>query len=568
MTYSDEQIREWNPDDSVRADPPLGEYSLVRNLAKDGHVEGGHAEAWLAKGETGKHVILKVPLTSLWFGENSDAYRRRFTEEILSLAKLAHPNIVSFLGCGVDDRERMFHVCEYLPGRSLRTRIDASLDGKEPIDLDSLRTWGSGLLSGLSHAHSSKAGQICHRDLTPNNVILLDDRPPDPVKLIDFGLAIVLEEWRVSATTPLRWGTDFYRPPEAATAAAGAVDWARWDVWQAGRILYEIAAIPGYLALRTDAKQYSQHINKQVFERTPIICWNSAVSSAVSNVILRATASAPGDRYASATEFLQAWTAAWATITGPLPPIPIDPDPPPPRPNRFAAIAAAGVVVIAAGAFLFSIIEPRPDAGNTSPADSGSISAKLAAVNTESTKSPATVPPRAVVPGSSLALPTATGAESGPPPAWAAPPQHLTAQPMVTEFAPTVVPNWVSSRPNGTIVYDARARLGINCGVAPMLTASGSWGGVEDINCNSSGWTTLHVQELDIAGHTAPGRVYCVIFSAPTDRLSSSGPSSAREVDTVAFRYTRSPMGTIAIRNLESGLAASRACSGVEGATQ
>ncbi|MFN7941801.1 MAG: protein kinase [Thermoanaerobaculia bacterium] len=224
----------------------LAQYELERRLG-----EGGMGVVYKARDtRLGRTVAIKF----LQPGVATDPSRQqRFLREAQAAAALNHPNIATVHEIGeaeIDDAEllgaaaghgprRIFYlVLEYVEGEDLRTRMtrDEAMATRDVVDI------GLQVARGLSVAH--RAG-IVHRDLKPSNIrILADGR----VKILDFGLAKILEERAVTAdpaTTEMATaagivlGTAPYISPEQALGKH--VD-GRSDLFALGVVLYHMAA--------------------------------------------------------------------------------------------------------------------------------------------------------------------------------------------------------------------------------------------------------------------------------------------------------------------------------------
>src|ERR1700674_4065360 len=264
----------------------------------------------------------------------SDAARRQFRREALSLAKITDPHVAMAFDFG-RDAGIDYLVTEYVPGLTL----EAMLAGRPLPEADVFQL-GKQLASGLEAAH--KEGVI-HRDLKPSN---LKVTPDGRLKILDFGLAYMLRtETEVTATAPLTEaysdaGTLPYMAPEQVK---GQKPDARADVWSAGVVLYEMST--GKHPFR-DAM--GARLIAAILEQPPVPprVANPKISEGLERVILRALQKDPKERYQSAGD-LRIDLSNLATGTMPIYPRQVS------SPNwwRWLAIAMAAVVVAGLGAW-------------------------------------------------------------------------------------------------------------------------------------------------------------------------------------------------------------------------
>lgn len=181
--------------------------------------------------ELNRVVALKV-----LYGTNlndSDS-RLRFIQEGKILSALAHRHIVSIYRLGIWQGQIPYIAMEYLEGQSLRSRLNQ--DQSESADF-CLRI-GIQSCSALSAVH--EAG-VVHRDIKPNNIILLERPENDYVKIVDFGLSKLLErsDEQKLTKTGLLIGTPQYLSPEQCIGQPADI---RSDIYALGCVLYEILA--------------------------------------------------------------------------------------------------------------------------------------------------------------------------------------------------------------------------------------------------------------------------------------------------------------------------------------
>lgn len=193
---------------------------------------GGMGRVYKAEQSTlGRTVAIKVIHPHLLSDEQTVA---RFYTEAKASSRLNHPNSVSIIDFGRTDDGILFLAMEFLGGRDLAHFIHE--DGPLPF----LRICDIliDVLSALAEAHAS---DVVHRDLKPENIILRRmGSGRDLVKVVDFGLATIVDNQSTSITRPgLVCGTPDYIAPEQARG--DAVD-ARGDLYSLGVVLYELLA--------------------------------------------------------------------------------------------------------------------------------------------------------------------------------------------------------------------------------------------------------------------------------------------------------------------------------------
>jgi eukaryotic-like serine/threonine-protein kinase len=259
----------------------LGHYRIIEKIGA-----GGMGVVYRAHDERlDRDVAIKI-LPKL--GLVSDAARRQFRQEALSLAKITHPHVAMAFDFGHDDGIN-YLVTEFVSGLTL----DAKLAGR-PLPEAEILNLGKQLASGLESAHLEG---VIHRDLKPSN---LKVTPDGRLKILDFGLAFMLKtEKDVTVTAPLSEtysdaGTLPYMAPEQLK---GAKPDARADIWSAGVVLYEMSTGQPPFSDLTGAPLIAA-----ILERLPIPPRkvNTRLSQGLERVILRALQKDPKERYQSA----------------------------------------------------------------------------------------------------------------------------------------------------------------------------------------------------------------------------------------------------------------------------
>jgi eukaryotic-like serine/threonine-protein kinase len=173
---------------------------------------------------TGAHVAIKVLRRKLVRD------LMRFGREVTVLSELVHPGIVRYLGQGELPNGKPALVMEWVEGQTLSQRLQTT-----GVTLAEAVTVIRCVADALAAAH---AQGIVHRDIKPDNVLLMDSGF-DRVKLIDFGIARRVGDVINLTRTGMRIGTPCYMSPEQARGEREVT--ARADVFMLGCVLYECA---------------------------------------------------------------------------------------------------------------------------------------------------------------------------------------------------------------------------------------------------------------------------------------------------------------------------------------
>ncbi|RVU71647.1 MULTISPECIES: Stk1 family PASTA domain-containing Ser/Thr kinase [Lactobacillus] len=256
----------------------LGErYRIIDTLG-----EGGMANVYLAEDIIlQRKVAVKVLRLDL---QKEPQIEERFQREALATSELSHPNIVSVLDVGTD-QGLPYMVMEYVDGPDLKEYIGEN----SPLDLHEVIRIMDQILSAVALAHKHN---VIHRDLKPQN-ILLDRR--GNVKIADFGIAVALNQSSITQTNSVM-GSVHYMSPEQTR---GGLVTKQSDIYSLGIILYEL--ITGKVPFNGEtpvsiALKHAQEPIPSIRKKDP------KVPQALENVVLRATAKDPRDRYATAQE--------------------------------------------------------------------------------------------------------------------------------------------------------------------------------------------------------------------------------------------------------------------------
>ena len=247
-------------------------YEILKSIG-----EGGMANVYLAHDTIlDRDVAIKVLRGDL---ENNEKFIRRFQREAKSVSDLSHPNIVEVYDVGEEDGQH-YIVMEYIDGKTLKQLVQkrGALTVPEVIDIMAQLT------DGLSQAHDA---YIIHRDIKPQNIMILDN---GMIKITDFGIAMSMNATQLTQTNSVM-GSVHYLPPEQASGKGATM---KSDIYSAGILMYEL--LTGSVPFKGD--NAVEIALKQMKERIPSIRkQNPLIPQSVENIVLKATAKNPKNRY-------------------------------------------------------------------------------------------------------------------------------------------------------------------------------------------------------------------------------------------------------------------------------
>ncbi len=252
-------------------------YQVIKSIG-----EGGMANVYLAYDTIlDRNVAVKVLRGDL---ANDEKFVRRFQREALAASSLSNPNIVEVYDVGEDNGE-YYIVMEYIEGRHLKQLLKkrGKLTVREAVDIVMQIT------DGLSVAHDS---YIIHRDIKPQNIMILEN---GLVKITDFGIAMAMNSTQLTQTNSVM-GSVHYLPPEQASGKGATL---QSDIYSIGILFYEL--LTGKLPFKGDnaveiALKHLKEPLPSVREEDPDI------PQSVENIIIKATAKNPKNRYSDARE--------------------------------------------------------------------------------------------------------------------------------------------------------------------------------------------------------------------------------------------------------------------------
>ncbi|XP_032467122.1 serine/threonine-protein kinase Nek5 isoform X4 [Phocoena sinus] len=200
----------------------MDKYDVIKAIG-----EGAFGKAYLAKEKSdSKHCVIK----EINFEKMPIQEKEASKKEVILLAKMKHPNIVTFFS-SFQENNRLFIVMEYCDGGDLMKRIKKQRGVL--LSEDQILSWFVQISLGLKHIHDRK---ILHRDIKTQNIFL--SKNGMVAKLGDFGIARVLNNTMELARTCV--GTPYYLSPEICQNKPYNN---KTDIWSLGCVLYELCTL-------------------------------------------------------------------------------------------------------------------------------------------------------------------------------------------------------------------------------------------------------------------------------------------------------------------------------------
>jgi serine/threonine protein kinase len=198
----------------------LGQYRIVRVLAS-----GGMGKVYLAE-QTAMDRYAAIKFVKATKTEE-EIWRERFRREARAASRLVHPNIVTVFNFGEVADGSLFLAMEHVLGVSIRAMVKQG-----PLPLDRAVELARQCAGALGHAHSKG---VIHRDFKPENVVVTELEGRDHVKVLDFGVARLVERETVTQTGAVV-GSPPYMSPEQGEGKISPLS----DQYALGLVLYEM----------------------------------------------------------------------------------------------------------------------------------------------------------------------------------------------------------------------------------------------------------------------------------------------------------------------------------------
>ena len=264
----------------------IGRYFLEHELGR-----GATSIVYLARDAAGQKFAIKVLRLEL----TASLAVERFLREVHVMTTLDHPAIIPVLDWG-NHEGRIYCVMPYMEGGTLRQRLAIS----RQLPIPEVIRLGTTLAAALHAAHERR---LIHRDVKPENILFSGTDP----RLGDFGIAraLVQASGEQTTSTGIVRGTPAYMSPEQA---GGERDLdGRSDIYSLACVLYEaLAGVPAFVGA-TAASLVSQRLS---YTPRPVSVYRETVSAELEEVLQRALAISPADRFHTAKEFADALESA------------------------------------------------------------------------------------------------------------------------------------------------------------------------------------------------------------------------------------------------------------------
>ena len=295
---------------AIEPNSRIGRYRVIKSLGR-----GGMAGVYEVEDDAGHRFALKAPIADV---NASGDVTRRFAREANALRLLDHPNLVAAVDVFVE-AGFLFLVMEKVEGKTLGQALtvpppDGGRGVKAALAPRRALVIARQILDGVGHAH---AHDLAHRDLKPDNILLLDMGGWERVKVIDFGIVKLLGDaaavFGAAALTNagLVVGTPAYMAPEQALGRQ--ID-GRTDLYQIGVILFEM--LTGRLPFHDPdpLKLMMLHVKgraPRIDEVTTDVAWGTPQLCAL---VEGAMVKDPAHRFASAQVMMAALDDAFYSI--------------------------------------------------------------------------------------------------------------------------------------------------------------------------------------------------------------------------------------------------------------
>jgi serine/threonine protein kinase len=276
-------------------------YKLVGTTLKRYQIQGlvgigGMGAVYRAQHEITRAIVaVKVLRPDLWMGDQESL--SFFFAEATKTVALNHPSIIKVNDADITEDGLAFMVMDLLDGRTLETELKEN----GSISLERANALLEQICDAVAYAHNKN---VVHRDLKPGNIMLVqEENGEETLRILDFGIAKILSA--SSRTNTRIFGSSYYVSPEQ-TMANGRIDRGT-DIYSLGVTLYEMLTGKVPFEGETEAQVIDMH---RSHAPRPLREIHPEIPQAVEDVVLRAMAKNPKDRFQSAILFARAFQKA------------------------------------------------------------------------------------------------------------------------------------------------------------------------------------------------------------------------------------------------------------------
>ncbi len=260
-------------------------YKIIKEIGK-----GGMAIVYSAHDTLLDRKVAIKMLRPEHYSDND--FKEKFRQEARAVARLSHPNVVSIYDIGIDD-DYIFLVMEIIKGQNLKDLIKerGHLSLVEALEI------AKQIASALDVAHKNN---IVHCDIKPHNIILTDDME---VKVTDFGIARAVSSATMKVTDTIVGSAHYFSPEQAKGGDIKAYS----DLYSLGIVLYEMTT--GELPFHGESpiSVALKHLQQEAVRPAQI---NKDIPADVDDLIMKAMAKNPSDRFQSASQMREEITLA------------------------------------------------------------------------------------------------------------------------------------------------------------------------------------------------------------------------------------------------------------------
>jgi len=270
----------------------IGRYEVLGQLAT-----GGMAEILLARlsgpSDFARAVVIKRILPQF---ARSESFVAMFLDEARIVARIRHPNVVQVHELG-DHEGDVFLVLEYVAGENLASVLKRAAVGADRLEPELVAHVVAEACAGLHAAHElvtedGRSQNLVHRDVSPQNLFVGYD---GHVKLLDFGVARVDDRVAKTEAGDVKGKFEYMSPEQASGRPLDR----RSDIFAMGIVLYELATGRRLFKRTSHARTLDAIVKEPVVPPSRLV---AGFPRALEEVILRALAKIPEERYATAAD--------------------------------------------------------------------------------------------------------------------------------------------------------------------------------------------------------------------------------------------------------------------------